>query len=170
MIRHLRARRPTKSCPHWLCPPLHRLLGVESLIFIILVLMNGLAAVLFLVLASVISLGVMALVYGKSPLDAIIEEQLAEHVDTIPVVRRGWARTAAACDILACCNAASVEVVQVWNPDAPMIPAGVSMSMSDVAVPLCLAVGFIALTLYAHRAATRPGRTQRALAFARGEN
>ncbi|MFD9443354.1 hypothetical protein [Streptomyces sp. NPDC060001] len=114
--------RPTRTCPHRLCRPLHFTAAVAGLVVLISLgpvqpWLIGLSLVGLL-----FSIGIYQLVHRQTMVDTVREEVAKTATIT---VRSGWARAAAAMDALfamvflfMCVSIFQTRLDQAWEPPA----------------------------------------------------
>ncbi|MCX4885929.1 hypothetical protein [Streptomyces sp. NBC_00847] len=142
--------RPTRTCPHRLCKPLHGITALAGLVFLSAMAADQPWLIALFVIGGLLSFAVYQLVHRQTMVDTARQE-LAGAVTV--TVRTGWARAAAALDgayVLAmlamCASALRAQSTDAWSP--PNTQAG-------LLAPLGIAVALMVLTEVLHKNAVR---------------
>jgi hypothetical protein len=150
------AYRPTRSCPHPLCRPLHLIAATGSLLAVAAVARFSPWILGLLAVGSLFSVGIYQLVHRQTMV-ASIKEELHETVTV--TARPGWARAAAAVNV-----AWSVIVLAVLaSVFADQSASGLgSPSRITLLASVAVGVALTATTEVLHRRAVHIERVQSA--------
>jgi hypothetical protein len=157
--------RPTRNCPHRLCPGLH--LGVipVGLVIAAQTLFTGLPSVLYLLLAGAAVALVLRALGGKSVTEEMAQEAMERAAGVHLVVRPRWALVAAGMDAVFLLGGGSTIAVLFAHPHQSSVPSSALFGYAAVVT----AVGMVWFTRFAHRQATRPVKPKRVSVPALGD-
>lgn len=176
--------KPTRTCPHPWCKPLHLAPAPFALAVIAFDLWHNWVNLLLITFGVVAANLATKLVYFKarprsgpatvkdvvqdireSPSALDLEMEDAKYEGTgwrMLEVRKGWARIAVGCDIALLLGVGWICTLMIVDPDEQAKRADdVALDVSGLA-SLAIAVAFIAFTVYAHKKATKPRKPKRA--------
>lgn len=158
--------KPSRICPHRLCPPLHTALAVTGLLAAAQVMFPSWLGWLFLVLAGLMGYAVFRPVHRQTMMDRVMQDETAQALGVHLEVRPVWAFLAASTDLLfvLICMALNAALFT----DAP----GASITASDFTDygGIALGTALVFFSEYSHKMATKPRKPKRAWmpAFLRG--
>ena len=151
--------KPTRSCPHRLCRPMHLALAGLGVVVVVQLMFHGIASVLFVAALMVLGFGALRLLSGKTLTEEILEEAAEVAAGVELIVRPVWAAIAVGFDVLYVCSAALLIGMLFTQPTESMVPGASTGAFIVVGV----SVGLQVFAQFAHRQATRPAKRKRAL-------
>lgn len=156
--------RPTRSCPHRLCRPVHAVGAVAGICVFAQFAFHSLTGLVYLALMSVLGYGVFRAVHNKTMQQAINDDLAEECAGVELVARPGWTNIAIGCDLLFALCGGSVNVLLFRGDAVGTVPTPDAAGYTAIGI----AVGLMLLAEVSHRQATRPAKPKRILAPAGG--
>jgi|SRR5690242_12891482 len=157
--------RPTRSCPHRLCPPLHLGLIPIGTVIAFQILFTGFLSAVYGALLCVAVVAVLRLVERRSVTELLEHELLERAVGVVLVVRPVWAAVAAGMDAMYLLGGGVAVATLFAHPHRSLLPSSPWVGY----VSAVLAVGIVLFDRFAHRQATRPVKPKRVYVPALGD-